>query len=92
VERGVYLYYRGSTLYAARLGPWKAHFITRPGYGAEPATKHEPPLLFHLRRDPSEKHNLAAQNADVIAHITAAVEQHRAGLRPAPSQLVEVVP
>jgi arylsulfatase A-like enzyme len=92
IERGVYVYYRGSTLYAARLGPWKAHFITRPGYGAEQPASHDPPLLFHLRRDPSEKYNVAAQNPAVVAEIAAAVERHRAGVEPAPSQLIEVVP
>jgi arylsulfatase A len=55
IERDVYPYYRGSTLYAARLGPWKAHFLTRPGYGPDQATAHDPPQLYHLREDPLEK-------------------------------------
>ena len=90
VARDVFIYYRGSTLYAARLGPWKAHFITRPAYGAGQPETHDPPVLYHLRHDPSEKYDVAADHPDVIAEIKAAVEKHRAGVTAAPSQLVEV--
>lgn len=92
VERETFFYYRGATLYAARLGPWKAHFITRPGYGPEKPAPHDPPLLFHLGQDAGERYDVAAQNPEVIARIRAAVEKHRATLAPAPSQLVEMAP
>lgn len=91
VERDVFIYYRGTTLYAARLGPWKAHFITRPAYGNEKPQSHDPPLLFHLRIDPSEKLNVADKHLDVVAEITKAVERHRATVTPVPNQLIEVV-
>jgi arylsulfatase A len=92
VEREAFFYYRGTTLYAVRLGPWKAHFLTRPGYGPEKAEPHDPPLLFHLGQDPSERFDVAAQNPEVIARLRAAVEKHRSTLTPAPSQLVEMAP
>jgi arylsulfatase A-like enzyme len=41
VERDVFCYYRGQQLYAARLGPWKAHFITRSSYGPDKPVAHE---------------------------------------------------
>jgi arylsulfatase A len=89
IARDVFIYYRGSTLYAARLGPWKAHFITRPAYGAGQPEPHDPPQLYHLRHDPSERFDVAKDHPDVIADIKAAVERHKAGVTPAPSQLVE---
>jgi arylsulfatase A-like enzyme len=92
IERGAFYYYRGSELYAARLGPWKAHFTTRPGYGPEPPEPHDPPLLYHLGHDPAERFDVASANPDALATIRAAVEKHRAGVTPAPSQLVEVAP
>lgn len=88
------LYYRGRRLMAARLGPWKAHFVTQDAYGPNSAMPqpHDPPLLFHLERDPSERHDVAAEHADVIAEIRALVERHSAELDAPPSQLELLLP
>lgn len=91
VKRDVYLYYRGATLFAARLGDWKAHFLTQPGYGQPKPDAHQPPLLFHLPADPGERFDVAGQHPDVLAGIQAAVDRHVAGVKPVPSQLVEVI-
>ena len=92
VLRDAYFFYRGSTLYAARLGHWKAHFITRSGYGDDQPEPHEPPQLYHLGEDPGERFDRAKENPAVIAKITEAVARHRAALQVAPSQLVATVP
>lgn len=91
VTRDAFLYYRGSTLYAARLGHWKAHFITRSAYGGEPAVTHTLPQLYHLGEDVGERIDRSKENPKVIAEIEAAVARHRADLKPAPSQLIETV-
>ena len=75
-----FYYYRGDTLAACRLGPWKAHFMTQPGYGPGKPESHDQPLLFHLGSDPSEKRNVAAENSEVVARIQAAVAIHRASV------------
>lgn len=82
-----FFYYRGDQLFACRLGPWKAHFKTQTGYGQPKPEAHEPPLLFHLGRDPSEKRNVAAEHPDVLAEIQAAVKTHQSGVVPGPPQL-----
>jgi arylsulfatase A len=82
-----FFYYRGEQIFACRLGEWKAHFQSQTGYGQPKAESHEPPLLFHLGLDPSEKRNVAADHADVLARIQTAVEAHRATVKPAPQQL-----
>ena len=87
VARDAFFYYRGTTLYAARCGPWKAHFLTRSGYGPDKPLAHDPPALYHLDHDPGEKFDVAAQHPEIIARILAAVEKHRATLKPVPSQL-----
>jgi arylsulfatase A-like enzyme len=92
LEREVFCYYRGEDLFAARLGDWKAHFITQGSYGDPKPAKHERPLLFNLAVDPSEAHDIGEQHPDVIARITAAAEAHRAKTPLAPSQLIEAVP
>ncbi len=91
VQRDAYIYYRGTQLYAARLGKWKAHFITQPSYGPGKPEPHDPPLLFDLNADPSETTDVAAQHADVIAEISAAVQRHRATVQPVMNQLEAVV-
>jgi arylsulfatase A-like enzyme len=80
-------FYRSYDLMAVRLGKWKAHFQTQPGYGQPMADKHEPPLLFDLEIDPGESYNLAAKHPEVLKEISAFVEKHRAGLKPAASQV-----
>jgi arylsulfatase A len=75
-----FFYYRGHELYACRLGDWKAHFISQGGVGGLPRTLHDPPVLYHLGRDPSERFDVAAENPEVLAAVRAAVEAHRAGM------------
>ncbi len=89
VKRDAFIYYRGTTPCAARLGPWKAHFITRSAYGADKPEPHDPPLLFHLGEDPGEKWDRAAAHPDVVAQITEAMARHRAGVQTVPNQLAD---
>lgn len=88
VEHELFCYYRGQRLYAARVGPWKAHFITQPAYGPEKPVTHEVPELYNLEEDPSEVRNVAANHPDIVSQIKAAVEKHRAKAKDAPSQLI----
>jgi arylsulfatase A-like enzyme len=82
-----FFYYRGSELFACRLGEWKAHFQTQTGYGQASLERHDPPVLYHLGRDPSEKRNVAAEHPAVITAILQAVETHRSTIVPGPPQL-----
>jgi arylsulfatase A-like enzyme len=85
--RETMFFYRGVRLFAVREGPYKAHFITQPGYGGGKAEKHDPPLLFHLDHDPSEKHDVAKQHPAVIAAIRQSMAEHQAKMTPGPNQL-----
>ena len=65
-----FLYFRGETPYALRLGSWKAHFITEGGWGVPGGREtHDPPLLFNLHEDPSERFNRADKHADVVERM-----------------------
>lgn len=66
--------YRGDQLFACRLGEWKAHFKTQNSYGQPQPEVHDPPLLFHLGCEPSEKCNGGGAHADVLAQIRDAVK------------------
>ena len=66
-----------------RQGPWKLHLKTiNPASGDEQPKVHDPPLLFHLGRDPSERVNVAAQHPAVIEQILKDVEKHRQDVKP----------
>jgi arylsulfatase A-like enzyme len=82
-----FFYYRGDKLAACRLGEWKLHFFTQNGYGQPQPERHDPPLLFHLGTDPSEKRNVATLHPAVIARVQEAVKAHQVGLEPGEPQL-----
>lgn len=83
-------YYRGTKLYAVRLGDYKAHFVTQGSYGMfGPREEHNPPLLFNLNHDPSEKYNIAADHPEVIDEIRQRVKEHEANLVRGEDQLAE---
>lgn len=82
-----FFYYRGEKLAAVRMGQWKAHFFTQNGYGQPQPESHDPPLLFHLGVDPSEKRNIASNHSDVIERLRMAVLAHQKDLIAVPPQL-----
>ena len=79
-------YYRGDELYAVRVGDYKAHFITQDAYGPD-REEHDPPLLYNLNIDPSEKYDISKENAQVIANIRKVVEEHKKNMVKGPDQL-----
>ena len=92
VEKGprdrVY-YWREEKLYAIRVGPWKAHFITQGCYGiGEKRTEHATPQLYNLEHDPSEKYNVAGDNPKVLKLLVAAADEHRKSIKPVVDQLI----
>lgn len=81
-------FYRADQLYAVRLGMYKAHYITQGAYGqGSEKERHDPPLLYHLGHDPSERFNVAEKNPDVIARINERVNQHRGTVEEVEDQL-----
>jgi arylsulfatase A-like enzyme len=87
--RNTMFYYRGTKLYAVRKGPYKAHFITKPAYGKGEETMHDPPLLYHLGHDPSEKYDIARNYPEIIADIRKEAAMHLANLTPGENQLAK---
>ena len=87
--RKTMFYYRGAKLYAARSGLYKAHFITKPAYGRGAEEMHDPPLLYHLGHDPSEKYDISKDHPEVIKDIQKEVALHLANLTPGEDQLAK---
>ncbi len=88
--RNEVFYYSGRDLFAMRVGPYKAHFITQEAYvfNAE-KVQHNPPLLFNIEEDPSERFNIAEKHPEVIAEIQKALESHGKKMKPGPDLLEE---
>lgn len=101
--REVVYYYRGEDVFAIRMGDYKAHFKTQTEYGdrtAHPITVPEfqiekgmveqnPPLLYHLATDPSEKYNVADKHPDILEQIQNVLDQHLSTLKPVENQLIK---
>lgn len=81
-------FYRDTEVFAVRKGPFKAHFTTQSGYGDKPL-KHDPPALYHLEHDPSEKYDIAKDHPDVVAELTTLLEAHNQAMVPGKPQLDE---
>lgn len=85
--RETVFYYRGTEIYAVRQGAFKAHFTTKSGFGSDAAVVHDPPLLYQLDHDPSEKYDVAGEHLDVIQRIRRVAEEQRKSVEPVPDQL-----
>lgn len=84
------LYYRGTELYAARLGDFKAHFITQGAYGELGAREaHQTPILYNLSHDVGEKYDIAAKHPEILQQIQELISEHKANLVVGEDQLVE---
>lgn len=85
--RETMFYYRGTRLYAVRHGAYKAHFITQPAYKPGKPEEHDPPLLYDLEKDPSERFDVAAEHPEVVEKIRRIADAHRETVEPVESQL-----
>ncbi|MDA1016444.1 MAG: sulfatase-like hydrolase/transferase, partial [Planctomycetota bacterium] len=88
--RNEIFYWRSEQLYAVRVGPWKAHFVTEGCYGIGPAKEvHESPELYHLEQDPSEKYNVAKLHPEVVARLQAVARSHSQSMPEVENQLIK---
>ncbi len=73
----LHFYYNAEDLRAVRKGPWKLHLATNEPASGGGISKHEPPLLYNLTVDPSEKYNVAAENPAAVRDLLAALDEHK---------------
>lgn len=81
-----FFYYRGTRVAAVRIGEFKAHFFTQTGYGGAKPVEHNPPVLHHLGRDPSEKFDIAAKHPEIVERLIKARDEHQAAMVPGTPQ------
>ena len=88
--RDVVYYYLGAELYAIRVGKWKMHYKTLTPYVGQKPEVHDPPLLFNLNIDPSEKRNVATAHPAIIEELKVVADEHLASFDPPPSELEKI--
>ncbi|MCK4959942.1 MAG: sulfatase-like hydrolase/transferase, partial [Planctomycetes bacterium] len=86
-RRDTMFFYRGTQLRAVRKGPWKMHLFTKTEYVRNKVEEHDPPLLYNLEHDPSEKYDIASKHPDVIKQLKRVIAKHQSVLDAPPSQL-----
>ena len=86
-KRNIMYFYRGRQLRAIRKGPWKMHLYTKTEYVGQKIQKHDPPLLYNVEHDPSEKYEIGKKHPEVIEDLQKELAKHQATIKPVPSQL-----
>jgi arylsulfatase A len=89
--RDVIYYYNSEQLRAVRKGPWKAHLITQASYTKDKPEVRNPPLLYNLETDPSEKYDVGAQHPEIIKELQDLYDQQIKNVIPAESEINKVV-
>ena len=88
--RTSFFYYRGTEIYAVRKGAFKAHFITQKAYVKDKKKYyHDPPILYNLNHDPSEKYDISEKHPEVIKEIRDLVDSHVKNLERGEDQLAK---
>jgi arylsulfatase A len=75
-NQDAFMFYRGDLVFAVRSGDWKAHFITQTAYPNGPLEYQNPPLLFDIEKDPSEKYDVAEKHPEIVHKITELKKAH----------------
>ncbi len=85
-QRNEIIYYRGTEIYAIRMGAYKAHFFSKHGFFGEKIV-HATPLLFDLNVDPGEHYNISVDHPEIIEQILAFKTTHEKTIVPVVNQL-----
>lgn len=82
-EKPYFYYGLNNQLFAVRQGSWKLHIKTYSQTG-ESYFEKEPPLLFNLATDPSEKYELSESFPEKVQALQGLIDQHRVHLAATP--------
>ena len=88
--RNEMFFWRGTKLFAARSGNYKAHFYTMTGYRDRGETRLNTPLLYHLGHDPGEKFDISRQNPEIVTKIQEMANQHVLDIEEVETQLEKI--
>lgn len=84
------IYYLGSELFAYRNGAWKIHFKTFSPYIGEAPESHDPPLLYNVEVDPSERFNKSIDHPEIVKELISKAIRHKESVKPVQDRMIEV--
>jgi len=87
-----FAYYRGTQIFALRMGAFKAHFMTKSAYGRDPIETHDRPLIYNLQADPSERFDLGESRPELVAAFENLKVHYLNEVEVAPSRLESRMP
>jgi arylsulfatase A-like enzyme len=79
-------YYADERMQAVRKGRFKLHVVVNNRRSVAPRGEGDPPLLFDIQQDISERRNIAKAHPEIVAELLALMEQHKNSFTPAPLQ------
>jgi arylsulfatase len=82
----LHFYYHEGILQAVRRGRWKLHLMVSYRKAQPPPGEGEPPLLFDVEQDISERRNQANRQPEVVKQLLELIETHKASITPGPPQ------
>ncbi|MDP7232025.1 MAG: sulfatase [Dehalococcoidia bacterium] len=88
--RNEMFFWRGTKLFAARSGNYKAHFYTQTGYRDRGETRLNTPLLYHLGHDPGEKVDISRKKPEIVTKIQEMANQHILDIEEVENQLEKI--
>lgn len=78
--RQEFYYYRGSLLYAVRVGNYKLHLMDKSAYGRDKLVIYDKPYLYDLSSDPGEHYNVADEHPDIVDMIMSVIKEHKSNI------------
>ncbi len=82
----LFFYYSDENVQAVRKGRWKLHVAVMNRKGSPPPGEGDPPLLFDVQQDISERRNLARSRPEVVKELQEEIARHKASVTPGPPQ------
>jgi arylsulfatase A-like enzyme len=87
-REALHYYYQADQVRGVRKGPWKLHLLPSRTIAQNGSLKVEqPPLLYHLTHDPSERFNRAAEHPEIVKELEGLIATHRETVKPGAPQV-----